>query len=62
MTIPDNNFLNALIELGVDTNGDGIISPYEAIIRTSLLDVIQKVISFEKQEVVFIKVQIRCRY
>jgi Leucine-rich repeat (LRR) protein len=28
--IPDNNFLNALIELGVDTNGDGIISPAEA--------------------------------
>ena len=28
-TIPDNNFLNALIELGVDTNGDGFISPAE---------------------------------
>lgn len=25
VTIPDNNFLNALIELGIDTNGDGII-------------------------------------
>lgn len=30
VTIPDNNFLNALIELGVDTNGDGIISTAEA--------------------------------
>lgn len=30
VTIPDDNFLNALIELGVDTNGDGIISPAEA--------------------------------
>ena len=28
--IPDNNFLNALIELEVDTDGDGLISPYEA--------------------------------
>jgi Leucine-rich repeat (LRR) protein len=28
--IPDSNFLNALIELGVDTNGDGIISTAEA--------------------------------
>jgi hypothetical protein len=28
--IPDNNFLNALIELGVDTNRDGIISSSEA--------------------------------
>ncbi|MCK4989102.1 MAG: hypothetical protein KAS29_01395 [Bacteroidales bacterium] len=25
ITIPDDNFLNALIELGVDTNGDSII-------------------------------------
>ena len=30
VTIPDNNFLNALIELGIDTNGDGIISITEA--------------------------------
>ena len=30
VTIPDNNFLNALIELGFDTNGDGFISPAEA--------------------------------
>ena len=28
--IPDQNFLNALIDLGVDTNGDSIISPAEA--------------------------------
>ncbi|NQU88671.1 MAG: hypothetical protein HQ541_23255, partial [Mariniphaga sp.] len=28
--IPDDNFLNALIEQGVDKNGDGIISPEEA--------------------------------
>jgi hypothetical protein len=28
--IPDDAFLNALIEEGVDTNGDGIISPAEA--------------------------------
>jgi len=30
VTIPDNNFLNALIDLGVDANGDGIISRDEA--------------------------------
>ena len=36
VTIPNNNFLNALIELGVDTNGDGIISPDEAEVITSL--------------------------
>ena len=29
-TIPDKNFLNALIERGVDKNGDGIISTGEA--------------------------------
>ena len=34
VTITDNNFLNALIELGVDTNGDGIISPTEAEVIT----------------------------
>lgn len=36
VTIPDDNFLNALIELGVDTNGDGIISPAEAEVITFL--------------------------
>ena len=36
ITIPDDNFLNALIELGVDTNGDSIISPAEAEIITYL--------------------------
>jgi len=30
VSIPDNNFLNALIELGVDTNEDGKISKAEA--------------------------------
>ena len=30
VTIPDNNFLNALIESGVDTDGDGQISNAEA--------------------------------
>ena len=34
--ISDDNFLQALIELGVDKNGDGIISPDEAEIITSL--------------------------
>jgi hypothetical protein len=29
-SIPDKNFLNALIELGIDRNSDGIISPEEA--------------------------------
>ena len=36
VTIPDNNFLNALIELGVDTNGDSIISLTEADALTFL--------------------------
>ena len=36
VTIPDNNFLSALIDLGVDANGDGIISPQEAEVITSL--------------------------
>ena len=36
ITIPDDNFLKALIELGVDTNGDGVISPAEAAIITTL--------------------------
>ena len=36
ITIPDDNFLNALIELGVDANGDGMISPGEAEIITYL--------------------------
>ena len=34
--IPDNNFLNALIERGVDKNGDGIISTGEAAELTFL--------------------------
>ena len=34
--IPDTEFLNALIEGGVDTNGDGLISRTEAEIVTNL--------------------------
>ncbi len=30
INIPDEAFLNALIDLGIDTNGDGAISPSEA--------------------------------
>ncbi|MCK4466266.1 MAG: hypothetical protein KAU83_11195 [Bacteroidales bacterium] len=44
VTIPDDNFLNALIDLGVDTNGDGIISPAEAEVIT-FLDVSHRGIS-----------------
>ena len=36
VNIPDDAFLNALIELGVDTNGDGIVSPAEAEVITYL--------------------------
>lgn len=36
INIPDNNFLDALIELGVDRNGDGIIEPAEAEVILSL--------------------------
>jgi hypothetical protein len=36
VTIPDNNFLSVLIKLGVDKNGDGIISPDEAAAVTHL--------------------------
>ncbi|MCK4344066.1 MAG: hypothetical protein KAX05_02185, partial [Bacteroidales bacterium] len=36
VNIPDDNFLNALIYRGVDTNGDGVISPAEAEAITSL--------------------------
>jgi len=42
--IPDNNFRNALIELGVDTDGDGKISSQEAEKIVSL-DVSYKKIS-----------------
>jgi hypothetical protein len=38
VTIPDNNFLSALIELGIDTDGDGQISNAEAE-ALSFLDV-----------------------
>jgi Leucine-rich repeat (LRR) protein len=44
IAIPDDNFLNALIKLGVDTNGDGFISPDEAEVIT-FLDVSDKSIS-----------------
>ncbi|MDX2444912.1 MAG: hypothetical protein QNK30_14040, partial [Bacteroidales bacterium] len=44
INIPDDNLLNALIELGVDTNGDGSISPSEAEAVQSL-DVSEKSIS-----------------
>ncbi|MBA7524899.1 hypothetical protein ES705_17044 [subsurface metagenome] len=37
VTIPDDNFLNALIERGVDSNGDGIITTLEAYKITQLL-------------------------
>ncbi|MCH7658674.1 MAG: hypothetical protein IIB05_10205 [Bacteroidetes bacterium] len=36
VTIPDDNFLNALIELGVDKNGDGFVNLAEAEVITSL--------------------------
>ncbi len=36
VSIPDNNFLNALIEQGIDTNEDGLISNAEAEAITSL--------------------------
>lgn len=36
INISDKNFLQALIELGTDANGDGLISPEEAIAVTSL--------------------------
>jgi len=44
VTIPDNNFLSALINLGVDTNGDGIICSQEAEAIT-FLDVKHKSIA-----------------
>ena len=34
--IPDADFLQALIDTGVDTNGDGVIQQSEALARTSL--------------------------
>ena len=36
VNIPDEKFLKRLIDLGVDTNGDGIISPEEAEVIISL--------------------------
>ncbi len=36
VVIPDNNFLNALIEQGVDKDGNGIISQTEAEVVTNL--------------------------
>ena len=36
VNIPDNNFLDALIDRGVDTNRDGIISSDEAQVITYL--------------------------
>ena len=44
VNIPDNAFLNALIEEGVDNNGDGLISFEEAEVIT-YLDVSDKGIS-----------------
>lgn len=44
ITIPDKNFLKALVKLGVDTNGDSIISPAEAE-KITYLDVSGKRIS-----------------
>ena len=44
VTIPDDNFLKALIEQGVDTNGNGIISFSEAEVIT-FLDVSEDSIS-----------------
>jgi len=38
INIQDNNFLKALIDIGVDKNGDGIISPGEAA-EVTFLDV-----------------------
>ena len=37
INIPDDNFLNALIELGVDTDGDGKVSLLEAEVITDLM-------------------------
>ena len=42
--IPDANFLNALIENGIDTDGDGMISSSEAA-RVNSLDVSYREIS-----------------
>ena len=44
VNIPDNNFLNALIELGINTNGDGMINQDEAE-KITFLDVSDRSIS-----------------
>ena len=53
--IPDGSFLNALINLGADTDGDGRISPAEAEVIT-YLDISKKNISDLKGIEAFINV------
>lgn len=61
VTIPDDNFLNALIELGVDTDGDGVISPAEAEVIISL-DVSEKGISDMTGIEAFVNLDTLCCY
>lgn len=44
IVIPDNNFFNALINLGIDKNGDGLITKDEAL-QVSSLELIHQNIS-----------------